>query len=338
MDFEMQNFDMIEPTATQNPSHNIGSSSPNSLILNEITKENEELQTKLKLNYRRLLLFETENNKLIEEKNKFYFEMQNFAEKNTILTDRNEEFEKENIELAAREQLLNEKVYTLEKINASQLIEIKRFAKFHLKIQNVVKPFIEQLKSQLNATKKDLMQSQKLSQQLHAAHVELQKRFDVTLAQKQAESQIQQNEKNALISTYEEQIHSFSKEILELQNKNDEQSNEISRLKKALEFKNYFENELIKFKRIHEEDQAQLSQLSQAKTALEIQVQNQQENMAALAMDAGQLRVRIDEKEMTLEVTRQQLSKHIDESLVMNERLNRLEKLNNQLSREMQPT
>ncbi len=350
MDFEMKNFEMLEPNTTQNPSQNpsqnsshnssygAANNSPNSLILNEITKENEELQTKLKLNYRRLLLFETENNKLIEEKNKFFFEMQNLSERNLILTDRNDELEKENTELSDREQLLNEKVYTLEKINTSQLSEIKRFAKFHLKIQGVVKPYIEQLKTQLTTMKQDLTRSQKLGQHLHSANEELQKRFDTALIQSKAELQIAQNEKSSLISTYEEQIHSFSKEILELQNRADEKSQEVSRMKKAIEFKNYFENELIKFKRIHEEDQAKLNQIIQSKTSLELQVQNQQENVATLSMEAGQLRLRLEEKEMTLEVTRQQLSKQIDESMIMNERLNRLEKLNNQLSREMQPT
>ena len=38
----------------------------------ELYKENEELTNKLKLNYRRLLLFETENNRLLEEKNKLF--------------------------------------------------------------------------------------------------------------------------------------------------------------------------------------------------------------------------------------------------------------------------
>ncbi|MBC7420686.1 MAG: hypothetical protein H7328_08155 [Bdellovibrio sp.] len=338
MDFEMKNLEMIEASLTQNLSHSVNSAMPQSLILSEISKENEELQVKLKLNYRRLLLFETENNKLIEEKNKFFFEMQNYFEKNQLLTEKNIELEKENEEFNGRQQLLNEKVYTLEKINISQLGEIKRFSKFHIKIQNVVKPFILDLKIQLATLKQNFARSQKLSQALSSTNEELQKRLDAAITQKETLQQIAQTEKNNLISTYEEQIHSFSKEILELQNKDDVKSKEISRLKKALEFKNYFENELIKFKRIHELDQTQLNSLIQAKTALELQLQNQQENALVATIDIGQLKVRLEEKESTLEVTRHQLTKHIDESLTMNERLNRLEKLNNQLSREMSPT
>ncbi len=342
MDFEMSNLEMIESTSTQNPSHAVSGSLsttlPQSLILNEISKENEELQVKLKLNYRRLLLFETENTKLMEEKNKLFFEMQNYFEKNQLLAERNIELEKDNESYDTQQQLLNEKVYTLEKINSSQLVEIKRFSKFHLKIQNIVKPFIEQLKSQVLTLKQELSRSQKLYQHLTSAQDDLQKRFDALATQRATEQKIYQNEKTNLIATYEEQIHSFSKEILHLQNSDEEKSKEISRLKKAIEFKNYFENEVIKFKRIHEEDQACISQLQQAKSALEIKTQDQEQSLAQVKIEASQIKVRLEEKESTLEVTRHQLSKQIDESILMNERLNRLEKLNNQLSREMQPT
>ena len=76
MEFEFKDLEMIE--AEKSLSHQSTQAEPNinlpnSLILNELHKENEELQNKLKLNYRRLLLFESENNKLIEEKNKLFF-------------------------------------------------------------------------------------------------------------------------------------------------------------------------------------------------------------------------------------------------------------------------
>ena len=337
MDFEMTSLEMIETHSTQNPTASHGGPSP-SLILNEIHKENEELQVKLKLNYRRLLLFETENNKLIEEKNKFYFEMQNYFEKNQLLTERNNELEKENQTFENRLQLLNEKVYTLQKINDSQLTEIKRFAKFHVKIQDVVKPFILQLKTQLTNAKQDLARAQKLSERLHASNEVLEKKHEALSTQRQAELQIHQNEKTGLIATYEEHIHSFSKEILDLQNQVEDKSKEISRLKKSIEFKNYFENELIKFKRIHEEDQSQLNTLIQLKTNLELQLQAQEQLVGNFKMEMPQIKTRLEEKEITLESTRLQLSKQIDDAVLMNERLNRLEKLNNQLSREMTPT
>lgn len=341
MDFELRNLEMIEnsmnPMASSSPASSVSPEviKTQSLILNELQKENEELQNKLKLNYRRLLLFEAENNKLLEEKNKHFFEAQTHIEKTQILTERNQELEEENEEFDGKLQLLNEKVYTLDKINSTQLNEIKRFAKFHLKIQNVVKPYIVQLKNQLATTKKDLVSAlhelemfKRLNQDLTKANTDL-------IEQKEAEAKIYQIDKNDLTRSYEEQIHSFSKEILHQQNQNEILSKEIARLKKAVEFKNYFENEVIKFKRIHEDDLFQIQKLTDQKNELETQMMGKNETLATLQIELNKIKAQLEEKETLLDVTRKQLAKQLDESVLTNERLNRLEKLNNQLSREM---
>ena len=70
MEFEIKDLEIID-NRTSISLDNIETNSPaaqsTSLILNELHRETEELQNKLKLNYRRLLLFETENNKLMED-------------------------------------------------------------------------------------------------------------------------------------------------------------------------------------------------------------------------------------------------------------------------------
>lgn len=340
MDFELKNLEMIENSVNTMSSTTSSSISQEaiktqSLILNELQKENEELQNKLKLNYRRLLLFEAENSKLVEEKNKYFFEAQTQIEKAHILVEKNKELEAENEEFESKMQLLNEKVYTYEKINKAQLIEIKRFAKFHLKIQNVVKPYIVQLKNQLATAQKELKAAlseldlfKRLNEDLEKANADL-------IEQRDSEAKIYQIDKNALTSSYEEQIHSFSKEILNQQTQNEALQKEISRLKKSVEFKNYFENEVIKFKRIHEEDQFKIQQVTDQKNELETQVMGKTETLAELKIELSKVANQLEEKERLLEVTRKQLAKQLDESVLLNERLGRLEKLNNQLSREM---
>lgn len=340
MDFELKNLEIVENSTYPTSTIHHSSVSPEviktqSLILNELQKENEELQNKLKLNYRRLLLFEAENNKLLEEKNKHFFEAQTQIEKAQILSLKNQELEAENQEFDGKMQLLNEKVYTLDKINRSQLNEIKRFSKFHLKIQDVVKPYIVQLKSQLAHAKKDLTSTLNELQLFKRLHADLEKNHLDLTEQKQAEAQIYQIDKNALISSYEEQIHSFSKEILNQQTQNEGLNKEISRLKKAVEFKNYFENEVIKFKRIHEEDLFKIQGITDQKNELETQLLGAKENLTELKIEFGKIQSQLEEKETLLDVTRKQLAKQLDESVLTNERLNRLEKLNNQLSREM---
>jgi hypothetical protein len=340
MDFELKNLEMIE-NSTNTTSSTTGSSiSPEviktqSLILNELQKENEELQNKLKLNYRRLLLFEAENNKLVEEKNKHFFEAQTQIEKAQILVEKNKELEAENEEFDSKLQLLNEKIYTYEKINKAQLTEIKRFSKFHLKIQNVVKPYIVQLKTQLAATRKELKAVLSELDLFKRINEDLEKANTALTEQRDSEAKIYQIDKNALTSSYEEQIHSFSKEILNQQTQNEGLQKEIARLKKAVEFKNYFENEVIKFKRIHEEDQFKIQQITDQKNELETQIMGKTETLAELKIELSKISNQLEEKETLLEVTRKQLAKQLDESVLLNERLNRLEKLNNQLSREM---
>jgi hypothetical protein len=340
MDFELKNLEMIENSTNMTSSTTISSVSPEviktqSLILNELQKENEELQNKLKLNYRRLLLFEAENNKLVEEKNKHFFEAQNQIEKAQILVEKNKELELENEEFDSKLQLLNEKIYTYEKINKAQLIEIQRFSKFHLKIQNVVKPYIVQLKSQLATARKELKAALNELELFKRINQDLEKANTDLTEQRDSEAKIYQIDKNALINSYEEQIHSFSKEILNQQTQNEGLQKEIARLKKSVEFKNYFENEVIKFKRIHEEDQYKIQQITAQKNELETQIMGKSETLAEIKIELSRISNQLDEKESLLEVTRKQLAKQLDESVLLNERLNRLEKLNNQLSREM---
>lgn len=308
---------------------------PNSLIMNELHKETEELQNKLKLNYRRLLLFESENNKLIEEKNKLFFEMQNYFQKNQILEEKNDELESYRVQAENNQKLLIEKVATYEKVNKTQLLEIKRFSKFYNKIQDVVKPFIVQLKKQILDLKKELTLTQKINSDLNETYQNFCKKTDLEITQKENEIITLQVEKNGLIQTYEEQIHSFSKEILELQGRSEEAHKEISRLRKAVEFKNYFENEVIRFKRTHEDDQKRISDLVHKKSTLETRLFELEQLTSESSAEVILAQNKINDLEVTLEVTRTQFSKKIDELALTNERLSRLERLNNQLSLEM---
>lgn len=339
MEFEIKDLDILDAEKSLNQQNKFTDEATavmsNSIILNELHKENEELQNKLKLNYRRLLLFEAENNKLIEEKNKLFFEAQNFNHKNQILAEKNIELEKQHSHVENNNKLLLEKVASYEKINRTQMIEIRRFSKFHDKIQNVVKPFIMQLKKQIIDLKNELSHSQQININLTNTYKEFCKKIELELSQKTNEITTLYAEKNSLIQTYEDQIHSFSKEILNLQGRNEDAYKEISRLKKSVEFKNYFENEVIRFKRTHEEDQNKVNDLAQKKSSAEARVMTLEQSLLDTRSEASAAKNKVADLEMNLEITRAQFSKKIDELNLANERLARLEKLNNQLSLEM---
>lgn len=332
MDFQLKDYDIIEEDNHQYKSE---SAPTQSAILDELTKENEDLQNKLKLNYRRLLLFETENNKLNEEKNALYFQAKTQVEKAHLLEEKNIQYEKENKNLLSELAKLNEKTYALEKINYTQLNEIKRFSKFHLKIQNVVKPYILQLKKSLTTTQNSLTQAIKQIEILKISNQDLDKKLKTQIDKNEKMAKIFQIDKNNFIQNYEEQIHSFSKEILDQQIQNENLTKEVARLKKSIEFKNYYENELIKFKRIHEEESLKNNQLVDLKNSHETQILNLESSLSIATNELNRTKTQLDEKDYLLENTRKQLSKQIDETNQIHERLNRLEKLNNQLSREM---
>lgn len=337
MEFEIKDLEIIDANTAILKNDNAATQAhiPNSLILNELTKEAEELQNKLKLNYRRLLLFETENNKLLEEKNKLFFENQNYMQINHMIAEKNEELLKQNAMAEATQKLLIEKASSLESINRTQMNEIRRFAKFHGKIQEVVKPLVAKLKYQIDELKAELTKQQKVNANLNVAYVELKQNSELETQRRTYEINNLKNEKTGLISTYEEQIHSFSKEILNLQGKNEEQEKEITRLKKAVEFKNYFENEVIRFKRIHEEDQTLITELSQKKSAAETRLMSLEQNTQEAKSELTATKNRTSELETNLEVARNQLSKKIDELSQTQDRMLRLEKLNTQLSLEL---
>jgi chromosome segregation ATPase len=342
MDFEIKDLEIIDAensrTVMAATTSNHAATQANSIILNELHKENEETQNKLKLTYRRLLLFETENNRLVEEKNKLFFEAQNYFQKNQMLTEKIEALEKTNTQNENSQKLLIEKVSSLETINRTQLTEIKRYSKFHAKIQEVVKPLVLKLKTQISELNTELVRASRVNANLNATLTETTRSTELELNKRANQINNLISEKTGMTAAYEEQIHSFSKEILDLQSKNDEQQKEISRLKKAVEFKNYFENEVIRFKRTHEEDQNQLNELIQKKSATEAELLAAREKLSAVTSDLASLRTRSSDLEMNLDVTRTTLAKKIDEITNANERLARLEKLNNQLSQEISNT
>ena len=345
MDFEIGHLDMI----TQNdhlghqldhhtePRQNQTSILPQSLILNEMQKEIDDLQNKLRLNNRRLLLFETENNKLIEEKNKFFFEMQNAMEKHQLIVEKINSLENENSKYQSENELLQEKNQSVLQINQVQLAELKRFTKFHLKIQNVIKPYIQQLKLSVEKLSQDLLTSKNQNESLTSENLEFSQKLQKDQAFYSDKILSLELDKNQTITCYEEQIHSFSKEIVRLEQQNDDFSKEIGRLKKAVEFKNYFENELIKFKRVHENDQREILLLNEKLNSVCVKLMEKEQDVFLSAEKLKSIEISFQSNEQILETTRQQLTKQIDHSTVLTERLARLEKLNLNLSQQMQP-
>lgn len=345
MEFEMSHLDIIQVDAeasrnsnkTLRPASELSAHSSQSLILNELQKDTEELQNKLKLNHRRLLLFETENNKLIEEKNKLFFEAQNLLENNQLLSEKNTELQNQFNAFQNQNDLLIEKNETYIKINQKQASELKRYAKFHFKIQNTVKPFLQKLKNTISELKTELSKSKDMNSDLQNHASDLAERFETERIFLSKKISTMELDKNQTITSYEEQIHSFSKEIVHLEQLKDEFAKEIARLKKAVEFKNYFENELIKFKRVHEDDQREILELKNSVNQLEMKIITSELTKSASFEKLKTTENQLLNSNQMLETTREQLVKNLDHANILTERFSRLEKLNLNLSQQMHP-
>lgn len=341
MEFELDNMEIIDSRKidklNQVSSTSERAVNSQSVLFEELHKELEDYQQKLKLSHRRILLFEGENQALIEEKNKLFFQMKDLQEKISILNEKNMELERTNHYLNKDNLFLKEKTETLEKINTTQLSDLKRFTKFHLKIQNTVKPYIENIKQRLSLVNEELVRSQKQSQYLEVSKENLEKQLEQVTDSHKRQVASYENNKSELIRSYEEQIHSFSKEILTNQQKNEDLNLEIQRLKKSVEYKNFYENEVIKFKRIHEDDQKRIQELQIELEKIKIIQSDLHEKSTQLIKENNRLNNTVDEKDHVLESTRMQLSKQIEQVALVNERLNRLERLNIHLSQQMRP-
>ena len=356
MDFELKHLDMIQGEGqtrrhndvhsddmTASPFANNAATIKSSLVLEELTGQVEELQNKLKVSYRKLLLYESENQKLIQEKNSLFFENKVFAEHNEILTEKNKKILTYNEELEADNEKKSHKIDIAEKLMATQKADLGRLSKFHLKVKNIIKPYVENLKQQNANLTEETTNKTNVIAQLETYQADLTVRLE--RAQNEArfqaedlEETIQKNlqnyaaEKTSLIQSYEEQIHFLSKEIVEQQQKTMDASNENLRLKKQCETKHFVENELVKYKRAQDE-QIQITNTLRLREAdlqrhlTETQLSESNQKTQVISLQAEN-----ENAQQLLQATRRQLSLKITEVEDLSLRLKMLEKLNSNLS------
>lgn len=340
MEFSLDHLEIIQTQAqsnlhkTQETKHTPQSQilQKQSSILDDLSAQIEDLQNKLKLNYRKLLLFETENEKLIQEKNKLFFDVKNSQEKFELLAERNEKLENYNSELESAYKLSHEKYLSFENLCQTQSIDLKRLTKFHIKIKDIIKPYVQNLKNQIETLSKNLEDSQRMSATFELLNSENILQIQYLKQNIEQQQQKFEAEKTNFIQSYEEQIHFLSKEIVQYQQKNEILQSEVFKQKKMNENKNFIENELIKFKRLQEEDQNTISNLKIQK----IQLENTQNSFKNENSDLkNQFTLLQNENQLlsqNLNATRIQLNQKIDEIEKMHLRLKMLEKLNSNLS------
>lgn len=337
MDFELKHLEMIstESFSAESDSTFKSSKSPTaktSSIIDDLSQQIEDLQNKIKISYKKQLLYETENQKLIQEKNTLYFENKGLAEKNLLVAEKNKKLAQYSHDLETENGQLEAKIEVAEKLIATQKIDLTRLSKFHLKIKNIIKPYVEKIKQENLKLHQDLETEKKLNYNHQNLIEELQNKIQKLTQNFEFFERKTADEKKAIVQSYEEQIHFLSKEIVHEQQKVLDLQNENLRLKKQNENKNFVENELIRFKRLQDEhlqtiNLLQLKEVENKRKLTQFEVDlNQKQNQSL------QLEQKFEIQTHLLDTTRQQLSLKLDEIEKLNLRLKMLEKLNSSLS------
>lgn len=333
MDFELKHLEMVQgdtqaPRSLDVTPRSIGSSQ----VLEELTGQIEELQNKLKVSYRKLLLYETENQKLIQEKNAFFFENKMYAEHNSILIEKNKELQGDHDSMSSKIDKQSLKIEIAEKLIEAQKADLGRLSKFHEKVKNIIKPFVENLKEQITALTAENAQKEKLIIQAESYQTELEAKIKTLEETSETNSQRYANEKKSLIQSYEEQIHFLSKEIVEQQQRTLDANNENLRLKKQVETKHFVENELVKYKRVQDDNIQTMNALRLKENELQRQLTESQLSESNHKNQMNVLTAEMERQTELLDATRKQLSHKITEVEDMTLRLKMLEKLNSNLS------
>jgi len=346
MDFELKHLDMIQADITDSNQEPLMTRSTivqqntrdknrvhnNSLVLDDLTQQIEDLQNRLKINYKKTIIYETENQKLIQQKNTLFFENKELKEKTDLVLDKNKKLISYNNELEIEVEKLNHLNETSAKLIEAQKTDLTRLSKFHLKIKNIIKPYVENLKNKNSELELQLKQKNKLIEQSEMYKTELEK--NVSSLKNEIET-IQKNyahEKNLLIQGYEEQFHFLSKEIVNEQQKTLDLQSENLKLKKQCETKHYIENELIKIKRTHDEQLQIIHNLKLKESDLSQQITVLKLNESDSKNELCRLNSKIENLEQVLESTRHQLNSKLNELETAHLRLKMLEKLNTNLS------
>ena len=336
MDFELKHLEMVQGDTqagrSSARSQDVTRATGSSQVLEELTQQIEELQNKLKVNYRKLMLYETENQKLIQEKNSFFFENKVFAEHNSILQEKNRELQSTHDAMAESIEKKTLKIDIAEKLIEAQKTDLGRLSKFHEKVKNIIKPFVENLKQQITVLTAENTQKTKMVAQLETFQAELQ--LNITTLEQTIETNNQRYaaEKKSMIQSYEEQIHFLSKEIVEQQQRTLDANNENLRLKKQVETKHFVENELVKYKRVQDDNiqtvnalRLKENELTRQLTESHVSESNHKNQMVSMAGE-------MERQKELLDATRKQLSHKISEVEDLTLRLKMMEKLNSNLS------
>ena len=297
---ELNKLDFINDSEDQLqrvPKDILRSSSIESLI-----SQNEDLMARLKVTIRRLSLLEAENQRLAEESQKAKLG-QNASQDQLLVLKEKDRMWRAKAEQAERERdIIKEKSLHLETAFRRLQSEVERYKKYHERIKNQVKPYVAQIKEY----SRSLEQKNQTLESQHARNEALIRdlRHQMGEVTKHARLQVDNQEARLqeLTAFYEEQLKTAQKQLSQMGELQAELEVKTTRLNKALEQADTFENEVINLRRHNEEMKARLeadiSRLQSRQS--ELTRQNQK-----LGMEHSDLQIRVMEDQTKIQKMQQ---------------------------------
>lgn len=317
-----------------------------STAIENLLSQNEDLMARLKVNIRRLNAIEEDNQRLRKQNESLMSRQRNHDDQMMVYKEKDQMWKNKIDALEKEKDVAVEKMRVFDEIAKKQNAELERFQRYHERIQNQVKPYIEQLKEfsqTLEERNQDL--DRKLIQKETTIRDLRNQILDLT---KNSKTQVEFAEKRLIEATsaYEtelsqlRELREFHQSILpELEAK-------ANRLSKILERNSELENLTIELQRkLGEKDELQSA--ARAKDLAELTALKNELMMIKLEHQDLKHRALADEQEIKTQRQQSQQATEQMESLrymwnAKNEEceklrsaLNALEKLNVDLSTEV---
>ncbi len=256
--FPLAHLNFKNDTETKSSSENISYDLKKLSSIDTLIEQNEETNTKLKVSLRKQARLEQE---ILNVKS----EIQNLIEYNKSLKDENyvlkenEAHWKIQISNAENAILINsEKLYVLESQNQKYKSEVLRYQKYHEKIKNQVKPYLQQLKEYSASLEAKI---ENLDQRFIQKETQLRDvRNQILEVTKNTKLQIEATEKQYFESTelYESQINKLNETITSLKNEAEALVLKNFKLQRSFDQQAELENQLIEMTRARETLKTQL--------------------------------------------------------------------------------
>lgn len=224
-----------------------------SSTMENLMSQNDDLMARLKVSIRRLAIVENENLKIQEESRKIKSEFSTITDKMLILQEKENSWKKELQKAGQEKDHAIEKAKHIEHTSIQLKAEVERYKKYHDRIKQQVKPYINHLKEFARGLEANVAQ---LEGELHV-HVGITADLRAQLVEMsetyRSQSEVQERKIQDMVQFYESHFEKQDIELKDLRLKKEELELQATKLNKTLSRLDLAENELIQIKRKKED-------------------------------------------------------------------------------------